>query len=248
MKQSMSYWDKKDAPKRVVLDKQEAVGRNWGESFDSGCNISGLRKIHICLGPYQKNESSYFIIKRISLEFDNPSHSDEKLEPFYCFADMNVNKKDTMRVFEFGNDDSVVRVDVWTDDRCVSAVQSHSDEKLEPFYGFVDMVVTTKDIMRVFEFGNDDSVVRVDVWTDDRCVSAVQFCMESGAVSQLYGSHSNTPPNAFLRGGPCSKLVGIHGLYHGVIHKLGFTFAEVTSTTHDGEDISTVTTTDGDYN
>eukprot|EP00532_Pseudo-nitzschia_australis_P003044 CAMPEP_0168182126 /NCGR_PEP_ID=MMETSP0139_2-20121125/11678_1 /TAXON_ID=44445 /ORGANISM="Pseudo-nitzschia australis, Strain 10249 10 AB" /LENGTH=216 /DNA_ID=CAMNT_0008102937 /DNA_START=168 /DNA_END=818 /DNA_ORIENTATION=- len=216
MKQSMSYWDKKDAPKRVVLDKQEAVGRNWGESFDSGCNISGLRKIHICLGPYQKNESSYFIIKRISLEFDNPSHSDEKLEPFYCFADMNVNKKDTMRVFEFGN---------------------------------------------------DDSVVRVDVWTDDRCVSAVQFCMESGAVSQLYGSHSNTPPNAFLRGGPCSKLVGIHGLYHGVIHKLGFTFAEVTyglydgaidklgftfaevtSTTHDGEDISTVTTTDGDYN
>mmetsp|Transcript_26021 Transcript_26021/g.54761 ORF Transcript_26021/g.54761 Transcript_26021/m.54761 type:complete len:220 (-) Transcript_26021:196-855(-) len=196
-KQSMSRWDKKDAPKRVVLDKQEAVGRNLGLPFDSGCNISGLRKIHICLGPYDEHARPYPIIKRIFLEFDNPSHS---------------------------------------------------DEKLEPFYGFVDMVVTTKDIMRVFEFGNDDSVVRVDVWTNDEYVSAVQFCMESGAVSQLYGAHNNTLPNAFLRGGPSSKLVGIHGLYDGAIDKLGFTFAEVTSTTHDGEDISTVMDADGgDY-
>eukprot|EP00532_Pseudo-nitzschia_australis_P012552 CAMPEP_0168211052 /NCGR_PEP_ID=MMETSP0140_2-20121125/3503_1 /TAXON_ID=44445 /ORGANISM="Pseudo-nitzschia australis, Strain 10249 10 AB" /LENGTH=67 /DNA_ID=CAMNT_0008137705 /DNA_START=54 /DNA_END=254 /DNA_ORIENTATION=+ len=67
MKQSMSYWEKK-----VGLDKQEAVGGNGGVSFDSGCNPSGLCKIHICVGPYQHKDVWYHsTIKRIFLEFDN---------------------------------------------------------------------------------------------------------------------------------------------------------------------------------
>ena len=55
-----------------VLDRQDSVGGLGGHLFDSGCNLSGLRKVHIELGGYQYENRRYpSLIKRIFLVFNN---------------------------------------------------------------------------------------------------------------------------------------------------------------------------------
>ena len=62
-----------------LLDKQDFVGGNGGYLFDSGCNVTGLRKVYmeqVCMehGKYKYdncNKIHPYLIKRIFLEFNN---------------------------------------------------------------------------------------------------------------------------------------------------------------------------------
>ena len=59
-----------------LLDKQEAVGGTLGYIFDSGYDVSGLRRVHIEQGQYESNKRYYpSLIKRIFLEFNKPADS-----------------------------------------------------------------------------------------------------------------------------------------------------------------------------
>lgn len=67
------------------------------------------------------------------------------------------------------------------------------------------------------------------MWTDGNIVKAIQFHMNSGFVSELYGAPLHTSnsatPTSFEGKHPGSRLVGVHGIYDTAIIKLGFTFA-----------------------
>ena len=111
----------------VALDQQTAVGGKGGIAFDSGCNLSGLRKVHIHCGPfYHEGVDTYdSTIKRIFLEFDKPFHlKDARGEPSYNGCGIGMNKdRDTQSIFELNPSDSIVRIDVWNDGFVVNAIR-----------------------------------------------------------------------------------------------------------------------------
>lgn len=114
----------------------------------------------------------------------------------------------------------------------------NSNGKPEPSIPSLDK---TRGTHGVFLLPENDSIASAKVWADCNLVNAVQFIMESGAISQLYGSPCNTritPVTTFQARDPYLKLVGIHGSYGAVIDKLGFTYAKVASATQDKDDIS----------
>ena len=167
----------------VTLDKQTAVGAPGVNLFDSGCNLSGLRKVHIYCGRFHNNRIDFrSTIKRLFLEFDKPSNS------------------------------STIR---------------------EPSYNGIGMFIQSGDVENILELNPNDSIVRIDVWTNNILVNGIQFFMKSGAVSELYGVPNIKPPITFQGKQPGSKLVGIHGCFGGVVYKLGFTFATTSTVDHD---------------
>jgi hypothetical protein len=104
-----------------LLDKQEAVGGTGGRYlFDSGCNVTGLRKVHIEQG---KDGCCWYVIKRIFLEFNNhtDSNQDTKQErhPQY-FHYYNVSTK--LSTFELNPNDHIIKVNVWSDDDFVTGI------------------------------------------------------------------------------------------------------------------------------
>ena len=110
----------------VTLDKQKAVGRDHVGAmfFYSGCNLSGLRKVHIYCG-YYHDRVYRSAIKRIFLEFDKPSHSNDNREPSYTGIGMSktAGHTDTLIIFEPNTNDPIVRIDVWTMGVIVNGIQ-----------------------------------------------------------------------------------------------------------------------------
>ena len=178
MKVSCKSFDEQKYPK-VLIDKQEAVGdrdSGRGYMFDSGCNLSGVRKIHVCLGTSTNhiNQIKYYqTIERIFLEFETTMHSDKHLTPFYD----------------------------------------------------VGGAFSGSGIRRILKVDKNDSIARIDVYRHGYTPCGIQFHLNSGAVSELYGSTGNSGATSFEGNHPGSKLVGVHGLYSKSIVKVGFTFA-----------------------
>ena len=111
---------------KVVIERQEAVGGNGGHLFDSGCNLFGLRTVHIKCGPFESNSKSYTcLIKRIFLEFERPTHSPEGSYQSPSYLGLNVYGNSSGYNFEVDADDSIVRIDVWASDDFVNALQFH---------------------------------------------------------------------------------------------------------------------------
>jgi hypothetical protein len=84
------------------------------------------------------------------------------------------------------------------------------------------------------DIGPDESIVKIKVWTNDEIVNAVQFHMNNGRISPMYGTGWNCngkEPSTLLEGTDDSIVVGFHGRYAGVIESLGFSFATFESTT-----------------
>ena len=167
---------------KVVIDKQEAAGRPYGDLFDSGCNLSGVSKVYIS---YRYDNTKGTEIERIFLEFRKPLQQSEPEVPFYHgWPPQKEHGKLTERIFDVDDNDSIVRIDVWA--RC------------ESYY----------------------------------YVGAIQFHLESGLISQLYGvpmkrkNGQDKTPISFERKNLDSQLAGIHGHFlNNKIRNLGFTFA-----------------------
>ena len=111
----------------VTLDKQKAVGGDSYNMFDSGCNLSGLRKVHMYWDYNTKStchSGSRSTIKRIFLEFDKPSRSNDRREPSYNNGiAMSKISDDTLSIVEVNTNDPIVRIDVWTNGSIVNGIQ-----------------------------------------------------------------------------------------------------------------------------
>jgi hypothetical protein len=103
-----------------LLDKQEAVGGTGGSLFDSGCNVAGLRKVHIQHGTYQYNESTQLypsLIKRIFLEFNKPTdpnlNTEQERHPHYFGMSQGTEILSTFDLVD--SNDPIVKVNIWID-------------------------------------------------------------------------------------------------------------------------------------
>lgn len=157
------------------VDQQKPVGstREGGQVFDSGCNVSGVRKVCVRHGRVPITWFKYqHVIKDIVLEFN---------ENFDDADDDNSNSA-TMNT----DSESVLKID------------------------------------------RDDCINRIDVWTDNKFVTAVRFHLASGCKSKIYGvlPDPSPPPISFRGNRSVSRLVGVHGTRgKGFLQRLGFTFA-----------------------
>ena len=160
------------------VDQQKPVGSTGkgGLVFDSGCNFSGVRKVRVRHGKISTSWfSSRHVIKDIGLEFNETSDDDNN----------NSNNSN--------NNSSTT---------------------------------TETDCESIFNIDGDDSILRIDLWTDHRFVTGVRFHLASGQKSKIYGELPDpSPPPTSFRG---LRLVGVHGTRsgRGFLQRLGFTFAQ----------------------
>jgi hypothetical protein len=163
-----------------LLDKQEAVGGTGGYLFDSGCNVSGLRRVHIEHGLYEfERETHPSFIKRIFLEFNNYQHYP---------TDSNLGTK----------------------------------QERHPQY----FDATASNEFSAFDLDPNDSVTKVNVWSNNFAVTGVSFILKSGTTSQIYGLPIKSDTLTTFEGKNDSTMVGIHGCFGAVIDRLGITFAK----------------------
>lgn len=118
--------DKGQKHPKVLIDKQEAVGcSDVGTVFDSGCNLSGIRKVHMLYGNYcrrvGRGSQDVYVIRKIFLEFEKPMNS-IGLSPTYNGEPFAAQYFRTFDVFE---DDAIVKVDVWTTEKYVTGIRFH---------------------------------------------------------------------------------------------------------------------------
>ena len=107
---------------KIRMDKQKAIGGRGGYSrlFDSGCNLSGVMKVIIRLSENLKIHSIY-------LDFARPNG----LVPFYMETKTQpINRWYIERDFEVNAGDSIVRIDVWTENDILQALQFHTKHAL----------------------------------------------------------------------------------------------------------------------
>lgn len=114
---------------KLILDKPQPVGGSGGQRFDSGCNLSGVAKVHIECGYI--NMSGFYscvcrsTIKRIYLEFNKPSDPQCRKEPSYHGFEYK-RPDDRMRTFVLDPNDEIVKIVVWTEGTLANAVCFHT--------------------------------------------------------------------------------------------------------------------------
>ncbi|CAB9501762.1 unknown protein [Seminavis robusta] len=107
-----------------------------GYQFDSGCNLSGVKKVYVECGKYYWEYGS--VMKRIVLEFNNSGDDNpHQAAVIYHAQDAHKaeggNKTFTMDVKP---NDPITKVVVWADHRLVTAVQFHmASGRISPVYG-----------------------------------------------------------------------------------------------------------------
>mmetsp|Transcript_30448 Transcript_30448/g.37052 ORF Transcript_30448/g.37052 Transcript_30448/m.37052 type:complete len:190 (-) Transcript_30448:186-755(-) len=140
----------------LTMYKHKAVGGNGGYSFDSGCNPSGVTKVHIECGYMRFHGFTYLsTIKRIFLEFS--SSCGEQKVPMYhgCGVEKSDNKTFT---FYATASDPIAKVNVWSDERVAKAVQFETrNGVISPMYGITEAGET----LTVFQGGNDAHLVGI---------------------------------------------------------------------------------------
>merc|ERR1712183_1011047 len=110
----------------ISVDKQEAVGGKGGGEFDSGCNLSGICKVHIHHGNFFfGNKFAYYncVIKRIFLEFNKPTQSNKKQKGEPWYGQHGTNGHTTENTILLNSNDRIVKIDVWTDGFIVNAIR-----------------------------------------------------------------------------------------------------------------------------
>ena len=83
----------------------------------------------------------------------------------------------------------------------------------------------------VWPVQRDDPIRMILIWANELCVIAIQFHMESGIASPIYGSipsstdneGAETPPTEIIRVNPNEMIVGVFGQYSKVLNSLGIT-------------------------
>ncbi|CAB9498780.1 Jacalin-related lectin [Seminavis robusta] len=122
------------------INKIAAVGGCGGRPFDSGCNPSNVKKVHIEIGSmmtnFQKDAKYPCTIKRIYLEFDDyPGACDNTDVAFHgCSVRGQWEKEE--HTFEVNPDDGITKIVVWSDGTRVTAVQLHTLRGfVSPMYG-----------------------------------------------------------------------------------------------------------------
>mmetsp|Transcript_3484 Transcript_3484/g.7956 ORF Transcript_3484/g.7956 Transcript_3484/m.7956 type:complete len:316 (+) Transcript_3484:145-1092(+) len=118
----------------LICDKQDSVGGFGGYEFDSGCNLSGVKKVYVYIGStilFGRLSLYPSTIRRIYFEFETPINALSKnftgrLSPTY-------GAKSTLWsiigsspcVLEVDANDPIVKIDVWTDTVLANAVRFH---------------------------------------------------------------------------------------------------------------------------
>ena len=112
------------------INKQDAVGGVGGYAFDSGCNPTGVSKVHILCGEHFWIKKYLWATLRVFLEFrDSPTK-----HPTYHGWQKNSG---TLHTFEVGPDDKITKVVVWADKICAHALQIHTKNGIiSELYGF----------------------------------------------------------------------------------------------------------------
>jgi hypothetical protein len=104
---------------------------------------------------------------------------------------------------------------------------SNLDTKQERHPQYVGFTGKPNDKLCTFDLVDpNDPLVKVNVWSDDICVTGVNFILKSGTISQLNGFPSESDTLTTFEGQNGSAMVGIHGRYGTVIDRLGITFAK----------------------
>jgi hypothetical protein len=135
---------------KVIIDRQNPHGGNRGRLFDSGCNLSGVRKVHIHTGPFQGREYHYHdsAIKRIFLEFETALQPGRTRTPSYPLWGWRAEGDETRyppslyptteRTFVVDPEDPIVRIDVWSNYQIVTAIRFHLESgSISEIYGMV---------------------------------------------------------------------------------------------------------------
>ncbi|VEU42216.1 unnamed protein product [Pseudo-nitzschia multistriata] len=131
----------------MSLNKQEAVGGKGGYAFDSGCNISGLRKVHIHAGPYAHGTVKYHaLINRVFFEFDTPFHQNSEQEPcIHVFGGVEMYAKNTTySVFLVPENDPIARIDVWSDNLVTGLQFTMASGAVSQVYGSISPTKSSK--------------------------------------------------------------------------------------------------------
>jgi hypothetical protein len=125
-----------------LLSNIAAFGGDGGGMFDSGCNLSGVKKVRIECGYMKHNGTKYMnTIKRIWLDFHTPSLGEDVI--FHGYAadgtsgwDKFIGAYNTTFTFELGGEDQIVKIVVWSDGILANAVQFHTEMGIiSPMYG-----------------------------------------------------------------------------------------------------------------
>lgn len=128
------YDDGETALPTLILDKQDSVGGFGGCEFDSGCNLSGVKKVYIYVGSavLLERQSMYTsTIRRIYFEFETPFDASSnnfmgRLSPTYeATSTLWSIIGSSPCVLDVDASDPIVKIDVWTDEVLANAVRFH---------------------------------------------------------------------------------------------------------------------------
>jgi len=118
---------KEETRPKLLVEKLDAVGGNTGYLFDSGCNMLGVRAVHIQFGLYPMKTNHYrqcSAIKRIFFEFANTTGMQQYRTKVPSYTGLGVCGQSVTATLDIDPDDCIVKVDVWaTPKDVVNAVQ-----------------------------------------------------------------------------------------------------------------------------
>ena len=116
------------------IRKEHDVGGDGGYVFDSGCNPSGVTKIHILCGHFRSYKKEYkWAILRVFLEFaDSPSSK----HPSYHVYEIS---RGTPSTFVVSPGDKITKIVIWADELSAHALQIHTKNGIiSELYGCLD--------------------------------------------------------------------------------------------------------------
>lgn len=170
------------------LFTQAAVGGNGGYIFDSGCNPSGVTKVHIDCSEFRSGGFNYkMAIRRVFLKFEDnlsfkhPSY--DAFEALYADASNIISF-----AFETPSGDKISKISVWNDVRCVQALQFQTQSgRVSQVFGMITNESCRHDFEGGSRFqGGDDDVHLVGV--HERCrglIDKLGFTFGSVVQSRL---------------------------------------------------------------
>jgi len=103
----------------VKTIKEHDVGGDLGYRFDSGCNPTGVTKIHIVCGHFKYDKKEYkWAVLRVFLEF-----ADSSKNPSYHVYQIS---RGILSTFQVNPGDKITKIVVWADELSAHALQIHT--------------------------------------------------------------------------------------------------------------------------
>ena len=122
----------------LSLYKPPSVGGSGGHKFDSGCNPSGVVRVHVEVSPFHWERFGPYdsTIARVFMDFQNPTTSSSHKNQFYWGADGTTQGSRNTFTFKVPQEDSIYKVVVWSDGMVANAVQFYTRfGYISPLYG-----------------------------------------------------------------------------------------------------------------